>query len=145
MAKPAERSMEALAEELHLVIAQLVRRLRTAGASHELGWSHLAAMGRLEAGPMTIAALARAEAVKPQSMGATIRGLENAGFVKRAAHPTDRRQAVLSLTRSGRQVRVDAAKAKRKWLAGAVAEKLTPAEQRIVRQALGLLSRLVQT
>ncbi len=143
MTKAAAASVPALAEELHLVIAQLVRRLRAAGASHELSWSHLAVMSRLESGPLTIAALARLEAVKPQSMGATVRGLENAGFVKRAPHPTDRRQVVLSLTRSGRQVRVDAARAKRKWLAGAVSGQLTLAEQRILRAALKLLRQLV--
>lgn len=144
MTKPAAAAVNVLAEELHLVIAQLVRRLRAAGASHELSWSHLAAMCRLEAGPQTIAALARVESVKPQSMGATIRVLEKAGFVKRVPHATDKRQALLSLTRSGRQVRVDAAHAKRKWLAGAVAAKLTSAEQKTLRQALKFLERLVQ-
>jgi len=138
-------SVSALAEELHLVIGQLVRRLRTAGASHELSWSHLAAMCRLESGPLTVAALARLESVKPQSMGATIRGLEKAGFVKRVPHATDKRQVLLSLTRSGRQVRFDAAKAKRKWLAGAVGGKLTAAEQRTLRAALALLRQLVES
>jgi len=144
MSKTAPTSVPALAEELHLVIAQLVRRLRAAGASHELSWSDLAVMGRLETESLTIAELARLEAVKPQSMGATVRGLENAGFVKRTPHPSDRRQAVLSLTRSGRQVRVNAAQAKRKWLAGAVASQLTPPEQRILRTALKLLQQLVK-
>lgn len=132
----------ALAEQLHLVISQLVRRLRAAGASHELSWSQLAAMCRLEAGPMTIAALARVEAVKPQSMGATIRTLEHTGFVRRRPHVTDKRLVMFSLTRLGRQVRLNAARAKRKWLAGAVDEKLTPAEQRILRQAVAVLERL---
>ena len=39
-------SVSPLAEELYLVIAQLVRRLRTEGAQHELSWSQLSAMGR---------------------------------------------------------------------------------------------------
>jgi len=138
-------SVSALAEELHLVIRRLVHRLRAAGASHELSWSQLAAMCRLESGPLTIAALARIEGVKPQSMGATIRGLENAGFVKRVPHATDRRQVLFSLTRTGRQVRVDAAKAKRKWLAGAVDAQLTPAQQRTLREALDLLHQLVES
>jgi DNA-binding MarR family transcriptional regulator len=137
-------SVSALAEELHLVIGQLVRRLRAAGASHELSWSHLAAMCRLETGPLTIAALARLEGVKPQSMGATIRVLENADFVKRVPHATDKRQVLLSLTRTGRQVRIDAAKAKRRWLASAVDGKLTPAQQRTLRAALELLRELAQ-
>jgi DNA-binding MarR family transcriptional regulator len=91
-----------------------------------------------------IAALARLEGVKPQSMGATIRVLENAGFVKRVPHATDKRQVLLSLTRTGRQVRIDAAKAKRRWLASAVDGKLTPAQQRTLRAALELLRELAQ-
>jgi len=139
-------SIPALAEELHLVIGQLVRRLRAEGASHELSWSQLSAMARLEAGgPTTIAALARTEAVKPQSMGATIAPLEKAGFVRRAPHASDGRQVVFALTRRGRQVRADGVRAKRQWLAGAVAEKLKPAEQRTLRAALAHLQRLLES
>ncbi|MEO8866065.1 MAG: MarR family transcriptional regulator [Opitutaceae bacterium] len=145
MSKAAISAVNVLAEELHLVIGQLVRRLRGAGASHELSWSHLAAMCRLEGGPLTIATLARIESVKPQSMGATIRVLENAGFVRRVPHATDKRQVLMSLTRSGRQVRHAAAHAKRKWLAGAVGAKLTPAEQTTLRSALKLLQQLVES
>lgn len=144
MRKKRAAPVPALAEQLHLVVTQLVRRLRTAGASHELSWSQLAAMCRLESGPMTIAALARVEAVKPQSMGATIRTLEHTGFVRRNPHATDKRQVMFSLTRLGRQVRQNAAQAKREWLADGVTAKLSAAEQRVLRQALELLERLVQ-
>ena len=144
MRKKSAAPVPALAEQLHLLITQLVRRLRTAGASHELSWSQLAAMCRLESGPMTIAQLARVEAVKPQSMGATIRTLEHTGFVRRDPHATDKRQVMFSLTRLGRQVRENTTLAKREWLAAAVAEKLTGPEQRMVRQALELLKPLVE-
>jgi DNA-binding MarR family transcriptional regulator len=144
MSKKPATPVPALAEQLHLLINQLVRRLRAAGASHELSWSQLAAMCRLESGPMTIAQLARVEAVKPQSMGATIRTLENTGFVRRNPHVTDKRQVMFSLTRLGRRVRADAGRAKRDWLAASMTEKLTPAERRTVSQALALLQRLVQ-
>lgn len=142
MPKPPPASVHDLAEDLHLLVCQLVRHLRAAGANHELGWSHLSAMARLESEPMTIAALARIERVKPQSMGATIKALEKAGFVQRGAHATDRRQQVFSLTRSGHQMRLDATKAKRAWLASTLVEKLSPGEQRTVRSALDLLRRL---
>ena len=139
-------SVSQLAEELYLVIAQLVRRLRTEGAQHELSWSQLSAMGRLESGgPATIAALARIEAVKPQSMGATIATLERAGFVERDPHPSDGRQSVFSLPRAGRKVRVDGARAKRKWLASKIGEELNPAEQRKLSQAVGLMHQLLRT
>ncbi|HEY4246135.1 MAG TPA: MarR family transcriptional regulator [Lacunisphaera sp.] len=145
MSKSSTPPVSVLAEEFHLVIAQLVRRLRAEGSQHELSWSQLSAMGRLEiGGPATIAMLARIEAVKPQSMGATIAALERAGFVARNPHPSDGRQIVFSLTPSGRKVRVDGAKAKRKWLAGKIAEELRPVDQRKLSEAVGLMHKILR-
>jgi DNA-binding MarR family transcriptional regulator len=144
MSKKSAPPVSALAEQLHLLISELVRRLRTAAASHHLSWSQLSAMSRLESGPMTIAQLARLEGVKPQSMGATVRVLEQMGFVRRSPHATDKRQVMFSLNRVGHQMRQDAARAKRKWLIAALDNKLTVAEQRSLAQALRLLERLVE-
>jgi DNA-binding MarR family transcriptional regulator len=146
MKKPITPPVSQLAEELYLVIAQLVRRLRAEGSQHQLSWSQLAAMGRLETGgPTTIATLARIEAVKPQSMGATIATLERAGFVERDPHPSDKRQIVFSLTRVGKKIRIDGARAKREWLAQRVTEELDLTDQRKLRDAIGLMHKLLQT
>ena len=59
-------------------------------------------MGRLDThGPMTTAELARAEMVKPQSMGTLLAELEQDGLVRRQPHPTDGRQILFSLTDAG--------------------------------------------
>ena len=66
-------------------------------------------MRRLDTdGPATTADLARAEGVKPQSMGATIAALEEKGIVERKPHPTDGRQMNIALTAKGATVRKDA-------------------------------------
>ena len=71
----------------------LMRRVRAAAASHELSLTEAAVMARLaKEGPATTADLARAESMKPQSMGATIAALEEMGLVERKPHPTDGRQ-----------------------------------------------------
>src|ERR1700684_3035642 len=58
-------------------IGLLVRRVRAVTAAHELSWSEGMVLGRLaKDGSAATAELARAEAVKPQSMGATISALE---------------------------------------------------------------------
>lgn len=142
MATAAPTSPAALAGELHLALAQLVRRLRAASAGHELSWSQLSAMAWLEAGPATIASLARQESVKPQSMGATMRALERAGFVRSRPDATDGRQRLFSLTSSGRRIRVDATRAKRQWLTAVIGEKLDAGERRELRAAIELLRRL---
>ncbi len=81
---------ETAVTELSLAIGQLVRRLRMEANPGELTWSQIATLARLDkAGWMTTADLARAELVKPQSMGTTLADLEQAGLVQRRPHPTD--------------------------------------------------------
>jgi DNA-binding MarR family transcriptional regulator len=48
--------------------------------------------------------LARLEQISPQSMGATLAGLEERGLVTRSADPADGRRVVMSVTDIGRQM-----------------------------------------
>ena len=90
-------------------IGLLVRRVRAAAASHELSLTEAAVMARLgKDGPATTAELARAEGMKPQSMGATVAALEEMGMVERKPHPTDGRQVNIELTAKGAAVRKSA-------------------------------------
>src|SRR6202166_882236 len=91
----------------------LVRRVRAAARSHELSLTEASVMGRLaKHGPSTTADLARAEGMKPQSMGTTIAALEEMGMVERKPHPTDGRQVNIGLTARGAAVRKSAKDAK---------------------------------
>lgn len=47
--------------------------------------------------------LATAVGVTPRTMTGLVDGLEETGFVRRAAHPTDRRATAVTLTREGRE------------------------------------------
>jgi DNA-binding MarR family transcriptional regulator len=125
-------------------IGLLVRRVRAAAASHELSLSEAAVMARLaKGGPATTADLARAESVKPQSMGATIAALEEMGMVERKPHPTDGRQVNIELTTKGAAVRKSAKDAKRTWLAQAIAQ-LDKQEQATLFAAGEIIKRLVE-
>jgi DNA-binding MarR family transcriptional regulator len=104
-------------------IGLLVRRVRAAAASHELSLTESAVLGRLaKDGPATTADLARAEGMKPQSMGTTVAALEEMGLVERKPHPTDGRQMHIKLTTKGAAVRKSAKDAKHTWLAQAIAQ-----------------------
>jgi DNA-binding MarR family transcriptional regulator len=104
-------------------VGLLVRRVRAAAASHELSLTESAVMARLEkGGAATTADLARAEGIKPQSMGTTIAALEEMGLVERRPHPTDGRQVNIELTTKGAAVRRSTRDAKRTWLAQAIAQ-----------------------
>jgi DNA-binding MarR family transcriptional regulator len=138
------RNRENAADDLALALGLLMRRLRSAAPSEspELSWTQKAVMRRLEAeGPTTTAELARAEGIKPQSMGAALAALENMELVERRPHPTDGRQMDIALTPKGAAVRKDAGMAKRTWLAQAIA-KLDAAERKNLPALIEVLKRL---
>jgi DNA-binding MarR family transcriptional regulator len=99
-------------------------------------------MARLDnTGPMTTAELARAEAVRPQSMGSFLAELEQQGLVQREPHPTDGRQILFSLTAAGLDARRRRHAAKLAWLATAI-ERFDAKERRTLADAISLIKRL---
>ncbi|HQT95339.1 MAG TPA: MarR family transcriptional regulator [Thermoanaerobaculaceae bacterium] len=136
--------LERSVSELTQAIGLLVRRVRAATAPQELSWSESAVLGRLaRGGPATTAELARAEAVKPQSMGTTIAALAAMGLVVRKPHPTDGRQIHIRLTAQGAAMRKRIKDAKHTWLAQAVS-KLDPRDQETVFAAGEIFKRLAE-
>src|SRR5580692_3289085 len=100
------KSLETSVIDFTQAIGLLVRRVRAAAASHELSLTESAVLARLaKDGPATTADLARAEGMKPQSMGTTIAALEEMGIVERKPHPTDGRQVNVVLTAKGAAMR----------------------------------------
>nr|WP_216364788.1 MarR family transcriptional regulator [Rhodanobacter glycinis] len=135
-------SLETVVTELSLAIGQLLRRLRAESNPDGLTWSQTVALSRLEKmGPMTTADLARAESVKPQSMGATLAELERDNLVERHPHPTDGRQVLFALTVKGIEARRKRHAAKQKWLLAAMA-MLEPSERQTLVSAATLIKRL---
>jgi len=142
MASPSD--LERSVAELTLAIGLLVRRVRAAAPTRELSWGESAVLGRLDrGGPATTAELARAEAVRPQSMGSTIAELVAKGLVERQPHPTDGRQVHIRLTAEGAAMRRRIKDAKRSWLAQAIAE-LDPRDQETLLAAGEILRRLAE-
>ncbi|MCK9684612.1 MarR family winged helix-turn-helix transcriptional regulator [Scleromatobacter humisilvae] len=135
-------SAEANAAELMQAVGVLLRRVRGEAGKEGLSWSQAAALGRLDrGGPMTTAELARAEMVKPQSMGTLLAELEQEGLVQRDPHPTDGRQILFSLTPAGVAARRQRQAAKLAWLTAAI-EQFDPDEQRTLVEAIALVRRL---
>ena len=139
--KENRKNLEIAVTELLSVTGQLTRRLRAVSNTRELTWSQVAIMARLEeAGPLTTADLARAESVKPQSMGGTLAAMEEEGLVERQPHPTDGRQILFALTDEGREARTKVSLAKREWLLAAIAQ-LSLAEQKTLLAAVDIIRR----
>ena len=139
--KENRNNLEVAVTELLSVTGQLTRRLRAVSNTRELTWSQVAIMARLEeAGPSTTADLARAESVKPQSMGGTLAAMEGEGLVERQPHPTDGRQILYALTDEGREARRKVSLAKREWLLAAIAQ-LSREEQKTLLAAVDIIRR----
>lgn len=133
----------ALAGELRPVLARLSRRLRQQADPVDLTRSQINVLVRLERdGPATVSGLARAEGVRPQSMGATISALEGAGLLRRAPHPDDGRKTAISLTDAAREQFAAHRLAKEDWLQRTLARELDPDELARLRDALALLARI---
>jgi DNA-binding MarR family transcriptional regulator len=138
------KALDTAVIDLSQAFGLLVRRVRAAAASHELSLTESAVMARLaKDGPATTAELARAESMRPQSMGATVAALEEMGLVERKPHPTDGRQMNIELTAKGAAVRKSAKDAKRTWLAQAIAQ-LDEEERETLFAAGEIIKRLVE-
>ena len=135
----------ALAEALRSFIGNFKRRLRAQSHAGELTWSQFGMLSRLERdGPSTVTALAKAEGMRPQSMGATVGALEAAGMVSGAPHPTDGRQTLWSLTPRCRDLIKVSRAAREDWLLRTIHTQLTPAEQEVLAKAVPLLKRIAE-
>jgi DNA-binding MarR family transcriptional regulator len=133
----------ALAVELRVLIGQLRRKLREQADPGDFTWSQKLVLLRLERdGPATVTALARAEGMRPQSMGATIAVLEEAGLVCGAPDPSDGRQTLLSLTPACREKIAAGRAAREDWLSRSIRTKFAPGEIDDLAHAVELLKRL---
>jgi DNA-binding MarR family transcriptional regulator len=138
-----KKALDASITDFVQAVGLLVRRVRAAGGVQDVSWSQSSVMKRLDSdGPATIADLARAESVKPQSMGSTVAALEELGMVERMAHPTDGRQMNIRLTAQGAAERKRTQDAKQAWIRQAI-RQLDEREQHTLFAAGEIIRRLV--
>ncbi|MBO0821069.1 MAG: MarR family transcriptional regulator [Nocardiopsaceae bacterium] len=139
-----------LATALRISISRLARRLRVerlglGGAElvlSDIQLAALAALHRHEA--MSPGELAEYEKVQPPSMTRVIAVLEERNLVRRAPHPTDRRQVILTVTPEGKALVHRVRRRREAWLAQRLQE-LTPEERAILRSAAPILEKLSQS
>lgn len=137
------RTDAGLATALRVSVMRLSRRLRNErDETQELTANQLAVLGMLSRhGTMTVGELAAAEKVQPPSMTRTVTCLADKGLVRRDQHPIDRRQVLVALTSLADEVIADSRRRKEAWLNQRLRE-LTPAERRILRDAVPIIERL---
>ena len=148
---PSQHSSAAgLATTLRISVSRLARRLRVERLEPELAGpalsdTQLAALATLERhGAMTPGELAEHEKVQPPSMTRVIAALAEWQLVRRAPHPSDRRQVVLTVTDGGRDLVHKVRRRREAWLARKLAE-LSPEERATLRAAAPILEKLSQS
>ena len=146
MARPVSRSAATTAREVKVVFGRLRRRIRALALVDDLSPSQAAVLTRLhKEGPSSTSALASAEAVSHQAIGAILAALETRGDIHRSPDPTDGRRQLVSLTDAGVAHAEHHIGAREEWLARALQDRLTEDERRAVRHAMALLDRLAES
>jgi DNA-binding MarR family transcriptional regulator len=137
------RTNAGLASALRPSVLRLARRLRQMrDDSLELNSNQLSAMAvLLNSGDLAMGELAAQEKVQPPSMTRIVNGLEARGLIARRVHATDKRQCVVTLTDSGRQVLLANRRRRDQWLAKRIAE-LDPEEREVLRRCVGILEKV---
>ncbi|MBS0332981.1 MAG: MarR family transcriptional regulator, partial [Proteobacteria bacterium] len=131
-----------MAQELRGLVGKLRRRLREQADAGDLTPSQTVVLLRLDSdGPMTTSSLARAEGMKPQSMGAVVAALEAAGLVAGAPDPADGRRTLLSLPDHCRRWLAEGRAARQDWLSRTLEARLSPEERDQLAAAIPLLHR----
>lgn len=98
---------------------------------------HLAEHGRA-----TTSELAIVGRVSPQGISLAARELERSQFVVRVPDERDRRRVWIELTDAGRQKLAQESAAGHGWLDRAIAERLTPDEQKKLEAVIPILRKL---
>jgi DNA-binding MarR family transcriptional regulator len=133
----------ALAGELRVAIAKLIRRWREQAQAGDFSESQKSVIRHLERdGQATVSTLAKAESVRHQSMRVTVASLETAGVVSGEPDPVDGRKTIFRLTPAFLKILKTGRAAKEDWLFRALQAQLTPREQEKLAAAVEFLNRL---
>lgn len=128
---------------LRVALARLSRRLRR----HELAGltpTQLAALATVErAGPMRLGDLAAAEGVAPSTLTRLVTALEDSGYVRRYADPSDARASTLAITAKGQDV-LERIRTENTLVLTASLRLLTPAQRAALAEALPVLEQLAE-
>jgi DNA-binding MarR family transcriptional regulator len=140
-----EQEAGEVAAALYLSVGLFKRRLRQMPAEGELSLPESSALRRLErGGPATVTALAKAEQISVQSMGATLHTLEARRLIDRHPDPADGRSSVMSVTEAGLVALTDKRNARIAQLARVLAAEFAPAELGQLMAAAPLIERLAE-
>lgn len=133
-----------LSSVLRPSLLRLTRLIRSQRVDLSVSLTQISAMGTLyKRGPMSAGELAACEKVQPPSMTKVIAHLEERGLVRREVHPTDKRQAIITVTPAGVELLESERRRRDAWLSQRLAE-LTDDERALLRSVVPILDKLAE-
>jgi DNA-binding MarR family transcriptional regulator len=128
---------------LRVALARLSRRLRR----HEIAGltpTQLAALATVgKEGPMRLGDLAAAEGIAPSTLTRLVTALEESGYVRRGADPSDARASTLAITPHGLEV-LERIRSESTLVLAASLQLLTPEQRAALAAALPVLEQLAE-
>ena len=128
---------------LRVALARLSRRLRR----HELAGltpTQLAALSTIgKTGPMRLGDLAAAEGIAPSTLTRLVTALEDIGYVRRCADPSDARASTLTITPLGQEA-LERIRTENTLMLTASLELLTPDQRSALAAALPVIEQLAE-
>lgn len=144
MTSATRSSISELAALLRPALLRVTRLIRNQRVDMSVTLTQLSAMGTIyKHGAMSAGELAACERVQPPSMTKVLAHLEGRGLVRREAHPSDRRQAIISVTDEGRDLLEREQRSREAWLSKRLAA-LSADERALLRNALPVLDKLAE-
>jgi len=139
-----EGELRDVAARLHSASIRLLRTLRREDDGSGLSAPRLSALSVVVfAGPMSLAALAAAEQVKPPTMSRIVDALVELGLVTRVAKPGDRRSVEIAATGEGVQL-LNAGRERRVRALVERLGKLADSERRALARGVEILEGVVR-
>ena len=133
------------AADIRVLAGRLRRKLTEQASPGEFTTAQSAVATRIERdGPASGSDLAKAEGMKPQSMGPILISLEERGILVSFPDPADGRKTLWSMTDDARRAIAEARATKEDWLLRTIQSKLSEAEQRDLAVGVALLERLLE-
>jgi DNA-binding MarR family transcriptional regulator len=133
-----------LAGALRRSLLRFSRTIRQQRVDSSISLGQLTALGTLfHEGAMTPGELATHERLQPPSITKMLAVLEGYQLIDRKPHPSDRRQAVITVTEAGRALVLRERELRETWLALKLVP-LTEDDLATLRRAATILDRLVQ-
>lgn len=144
---PAPTDTLHLATELRTVVTRLVKQLRAHSPTREqLSLTERSVMRLLDQHPHLLPSeLAAHEKVTTQAMSQILSRLAERNYITRQPSSTDRRKVHVAIAEAGQQLLQTARQERDEWLHEVLQNTCSAAELHALRQALPVLSKLVDS